>query len=123
MRGRVIVLMLSSAIDELDALALETRERPRDVGDLEAQVMHRGAASLGDEAGDPRFAIRRLEELDARRVARGEHDAHALVRDDVLAPDGVPEDVTVEGDRIGEGRYRDADVVERAGLDQRHPRR
>ena len=65
-------------IDQLDALRGQASERARKVIDDEANVMERGAAALRYEASDTGLRIDRLQELDARTVARSERDADVL---------------------------------------------
>src|SRR5438034_4856851 len=89
-------------IDELDPLRGQPGERHREVGDLEADVMHRRAATLFEETSDARFRVCRLQELDTRRLLREEHDLHALLIEAMLLADAVPEHVAIERDRVGE---------------------
>src|SRR5216683_1686631 len=112
------------AVDELDALSCQTIERTRQISHLEAEVVHRGAPTLGEEPRHAGLGIGRLEQLDARLALRHEDDAHALVGERVLRADGVPQDVAVERDRLAEGRHDDTDVVKCTGVGERgHPRR
>ena len=101
-------------VDQLDSLPRQAVKRASKVDDLEAEVMHRGAPALGQESRDPGLCVGRLEELDPGVATRHEDDLHLLLGHVVHRTDRVPEDVTVEGQRIRDPRYDDADVVERA---------
>ena len=89
------------AVDELGPGRREAFERACEVVDLEAEVMHRRAPALSEEASDPGARVRRLEELDPGGALGREHDADSLIRDVVLGSDRVPERVAIEGDRVG----------------------
>src|SRR3954470_10613958 len=108
------------AIDELDAVLRQAVERASEVIDLEADVMHRGAASIGQKARDARFGIGRLEQLEPRCAARDERHLHLLVAHLVELADRVAEHVPVERDRLGDRRHDDTDVMERTGAGEAH---
>src|SRR5581483_3853632 len=110
-------------VDELDAVARQPSQRAGEVRHLEAEVMHRRAAALREEPRDAGLRVRRLEQLHPRSVARREDHADALVGHAVLGPDGVAEDIAIEGSGLAERRHRDADVVERSGRDPGHAAR
>src|SRR2546428_6162208 len=110
-------------VDELDPPRGEASERSRKIGDLEADVVHRRAAALGEEARDTRLGVGRLEQLDARLTLGEEHHLHALRVEPMLGADGVAEDVAIERDRIGDRGNDDTDVMQRPGLDAGHERR
>jgi hypothetical protein len=99
-------------IDELDALPHQAVKRPGKVDDLEAEVMHRGAPALGEEARDARVLVGRLEKLDAGVTAGREDDLHLLVGHVVDGTDRVPQDVAIEGQRIRDERDDHTDVME-----------
>src|SRR5258706_2375271 len=100
------------AIDELNATAREAIERAAQIGHLETQMVHGRSSAFGEEPRDARLAIGRLEQLDARLVLCHEHHAHVLLGNGMLRPDRIAEDIAIEGDRIGQGRHDDADVVQ-----------
>jgi hypothetical protein len=104
------------SIDQLDPFAQQAVKRAREVRDLEAEVMQRGAASLRQESRDARFGVGGLEKLDSRVGSRDEDDLHVLIGHVVHRTDRVPEHVAVEGQRIRDPRHDHADVVERPGL-------
>src|SRR5437773_7500282 len=89
-------------IDELDPLRGQPGERHREVGDLEADVMHRRAATLFEETSDARFRVGRLEELDAGLALREEHDLDALLVEAVLLTGAVPAHAAIGRDRVGD---------------------
>ena len=103
------------AIDELDALPGHAVKRARKVRDLEAEVVHRGASALRQESRDAGLGVGRLEKLDPGVAARHEDDLHVLVGHVVHRTDRVPQDIAVEGQRIGDPRHDHAHVMERPG--------
>src|SRR5258706_5790113 len=112
------------AIDKLDATAREAIERGAKIGHLETEVVHRRASTFRQEPRDARLAVGRLEQLDARLILCDEHDAHALLRNGVLRPDRVAQDVAIERDRVRQRGHDDADVVQRTRTGGRdHPLR
>src|SRR6185503_7114307 len=107
-------------IDELDTFARQANERARKVIDDETEVMQRGPSTLRDEARDAGLRIDGLKELDARAVARGECDTHALVGDHARLVDAVAKHVPVKGDRFGQRGHRDRHVMQLSRADALH---
>ena len=106
------------AVDELDTLMLQAVKRAREIRDLEAQVVHRGAPALGQKTSDAGFAVGRFQQLDTRLAARDEDDLDALVADVVHRADGIAEDVAIERKRVSDPRHDDADVMERPSVSE-----
>src|SRR6267143_5784604 len=88
------------AVDELDAGRGQAIERGHQVGDLETQVVHRGAPPLGQEARHARLRVGRLEQLDPRLALAHEYDTNPLLGERVLGSDRVAEDVAIEGNGL-----------------------
>src|SRR5437867_1038196 len=107
------------AVHELHPIAIEARQRPRQVVDDVAHVMERRPAMLGHELRDSRLAVHRLDELDPLLLVPEEHDANALVRELADWLGGEPERVAKEGKGVFDARYGDRDVMQRAELHRR----
>src|SRR5712691_5957735 len=107
------------AVDELDAVALETRERGPEVVDHVAHVVERGPAALGDETTNPRIRVDRLDELEALSLVADECDADPLVGDLAHRRRGQAERVAIEGKRVFDARNGDRDVMKTLELHER----
>ena len=109
------------AIDELDALLREGRERRPKIVDDEAQVMQGWPAAFSKEASDAGRRVRRFDELDPGVRRLEEHGPYTLIGDDAVGTRDQSEDVAVEGQRSIDRGDDDGDVVQLAGV-RDHPR-
>src|SRR5258708_18030158 len=100
------------AVDELHTSRRERREGRTKVVDDEAKVLERRVSAVGEQPGDARLAVGRLDELDTGVRCREEDDADPLVGDLAHLTGGQAERVAIERQRVGDRRDHDRDVME-----------
>ena len=86
-------------VDELDPVARQRLEGSREIVDHVADVMERRFRVLGNELGDARLAIGRLDQLDPPLCVAEEDHANALIRQ-------VADRLGVKSERVAEERER-----------------
>jgi hypothetical protein len=106
-----------SGVDELDARCTQTSERSSEIVDHETDVVERGATTLGDEAGNARSGVGRLDELDPLSRVSEEDNAHLLIGQLVDRAYAEAQRIAEERERIVDAWDRDRDVVYRARHD------
>lgn len=99
------------AVDELDAVGLETAELGGEVGHAVGDMMESGAALL-EESGHTGISAERLDELEASRSGAEEDDAHALAVDALGLGRGRAAEALEGGQRILNGLNGNGDVVD-----------
>src|SRR5438270_10293657 len=118
MQERDIALRAASrrSVDQLDAFARELIDRPGQVVDGEADVMHRGAAALVEEARDAGSRVDRLHQLDERVAHREEGDTDALLGDVLNGARLESQPIAVERELLVDVPDHDRDVMQVADL-------
>lgn len=94
-------------VDELITGGATAFQRAVEVGDAVADVMDPGAAP-GEEFGNRRIGVARLEQLDVDVAETQRNDGRAIRLFGRLGSDA--EDVLIEGQGVGDAGDRDADV-------------